>query len=80
MVLEETINKLAKDEDKVKYKQFLLCSYIEDNKKVIPEASLPLVFFVGYWFKDTVDLRAYFMPFVSYGFWNIIYDIMLIIR
>ena len=36
MVLEETINRLAKDEDKVKYKQLLLHSYIEDSKKVIP--------------------------------------------
>ncbi|KAM0894904.1 hypothetical protein ACQ4PT_024166 [Festuca glaucescens] len=34
MVLEETINRLAKDEDKVKYKQLLLRSYIEDSKKI----------------------------------------------
>ncbi|KAF7066580.1 hypothetical protein CFC21_072535 [Triticum aestivum] len=34
MVLEETINRLAKDEEKVKYKQFLSCSYVEDNKKI----------------------------------------------
>uniref|UniRef100_A0ACD5XUB6 Uncharacterized protein n=1 Tax=Avena sativa TaxID=4498 RepID=A0ACD5XUB6_AVESA len=34
MVLEETINRLAKDEDKVKYKQLLLHSYIEDSKKI----------------------------------------------
>ncbi|KQJ91001.1 hypothetical protein BRADI_4g35080v3 [Brachypodium distachyon] len=34
MVLEETINRLAKDEDKVKYKKFVLRSYIEDNKKM----------------------------------------------
>uniref|UniRef100_A0ACD5YG22 Uncharacterized protein n=1 Tax=Avena sativa TaxID=4498 RepID=A0ACD5YG22_AVESA len=34
MVLEETINRLAKDEDKVKYKQLLLHSYIEDSRKI----------------------------------------------
>ncbi|CAM0952392.1 unnamed protein product [Alopecurus aequalis] len=34
MVLEETIKRLAKDEDKVKYKQLLLRSYIEDSKKI----------------------------------------------
>jgi hypothetical protein len=49
MVLEETINRLAKDEDKVKYKQILLRSYIEDSKKVIPWTSPALVLFVGNW-------------------------------
>lgn len=33
------INILAKDEDKVKYSQFVLRSYIEDNKMVILQTS-----------------------------------------
>uniref|UniRef100_M8AUP2 RBR-type E3 ubiquitin transferase n=1 Tax=Aegilops tauschii TaxID=37682 RepID=M8AUP2_AEGTA len=42
MVLEETINRLAKDEEKVKYKQFLSCSYVEDNKKCTEETHRPV--------------------------------------
>lgn len=35
MVLQGMINKLAKDEDKEKYAQFLLRAYVEGSKKVI---------------------------------------------
>lgn len=35
MVLQNMINKLAKDDDKVRYARFILRAYVEDSKKVI---------------------------------------------